>query len=337
MRRHAHRAVRQWWAGGGGILGSALQMAAAPLEWLYGWGVRARNRHLDRREPRRVEGCAVVSVGNLTVGGTGKTPVAAWILDVLEGRGRSPALVSRGYAEDELLLHRRWHPGVTVVSDPDRIAATTRARDAGAGVAVLDDGFQHRRLARDLDIVLVAAEDPWPGRLLPRGPYREPPGSLGRADALVVTRRTASPEQAAALAARLEIEYGPFAACAVACLAPDGWSGIQGGTADAPRGPVLAAAGIARPDDFAEVVRRTLGVDVELVAFPDHHRFDSDDASRLRKRAGGRTLVVTEKDAVKLAPLARELGPARVLELVVRWERGEAELTDLITARTAPR
>jgi len=279
----------------------------------------------------------VVSVGNLTVGGTGKTPVASWIVGLLEAGGRSPALVSRGYAADELLLHRRWHPGVPIVADPDRVAATMRARGAGADVAVLDDGFQHRRLARDVDIVLVAAEEPWPGRLLPRGPYREPPGSLGRADAVVVTRRTAPPEDAAALASRLNKEHGPFDACAVACLEPGGWSELQGGAADAPEGPVLAAAGIARPEAFAEVVRRLLGVDVELVAFPDHHPYDRADVAELRARAGGRTVVITEKDAVKLAPLAKDLGPARVLELVVRWERGEAELKDLITARTAPR
>jgi tetraacyldisaccharide 4'-kinase len=275
----------------------------------------------------------VVSVGNLTVGGTGKTPMAAWILGILESAGQSPALVSRGYAEDELLLHRRWHPDVPIVSDPDRVAATLRARDDGARVVVLDDGFQHRRLARDVDIVLVAAEDPWPGRLLPRGPYREPPGSLGRADALVVTRRTATQEQAASLASRLWMEHGPFDTCAIAFLEPGGWSGIQGGGADAPQGPVLAAAGIARPEAFAEVVRRTLGVDVELIAFPDHHRYDTADVSTLRSRAGGRTLVVTEKDAVKLAPLARDLEPVRVLELVVRWDAGEAELRDLIARR----
>ncbi len=335
MRRHLHRAILRWWAGEGGALGSALRMGSAPLEWLFAFGVRRRNRRYDRRTPVRVQGCAVVSVGNLTVGGTGKTPVASWVIGALEREGRRPALVSRGWAEDELLLHRRWHPGVPVVADPDRVAAAERAREAGANVAVLDDGFQHRRLARDVDLVLVAAEDPWPGRLLPRGPYREPPDSLGRAHAVIVTRRTADAEAASVLASRLEREHARLEASCIASLEPEGWEGLDGQPADAPEGAVVAATGIARPDEFAEMVRRVLETDVELVAFPDHHRFDRADVVALRSRAGARTVVVTEKDAVKLSALAVELGPVRVLALGIRWERGESSLLELIRRRTA--
>ncbi|MEQ1857149.1 MAG: tetraacyldisaccharide 4'-kinase, partial [Longimicrobiales bacterium] len=101
--------------------------------------------------------------------------------------------------EDEALLHRTWNPGIPVSSGRDRVATAARARAEGAEVAVLDDGFQHHALARDLDIVLLSADDPPPGQVLPRGPYREPMEALGRADLVVVTRRNADVSRSRAL------------------------------------------------------------------------------------------------------------------------------------------
>ena len=122
----------------------------------------------------------------------------------------TPALLLSGYGTDEVLLHRSWNPSVPVLADPDRVAGARRAVRDGASTVVVDDGFQHRRLARDLDIVLLSVEDPFPGGVLPVGPYREPAESLARAHAIVLTRRGASIE-----AAREWADDDPYVAAGV--------------------------------------------------------------------------------------------------------------------------
>jgi tetraacyldisaccharide 4'-kinase len=329
----AHRAVHDWWAGGGGVAGKTLMTLAAPLEWAYASAVRRRNRRHDRETPERVSGMSVISVGNLVVGGTGKTPFASWVVRAAEAAGAAPAVVMRGYGEDEPLLHRAWHPGLPVVADPNRVAGVRAARSQGANLAVLDDGFQHRRVARDLDIVLVAAEDPLPGRLLPRGPYREPLTSLERADVVVVTRRTADPARAGSMGAAVR-DSAPGVVLGIAALVPHGWRDLWGSPTIAPEGPVVVATGIARPGALAENVADLLGTEPELVAFPDHHRFSPRDAVSLRTRAGERTIVTTEKDAVKLQSMGGELGRVAVLTQRLSWEEGEAEVRQRIDAVT---
>lgn len=331
MKAALERFARRWWAGQGGASGRLLNVLSAPVAWMYSAGVAWRNRRYDRMGGIAVEGLAVISVGNLAVGGTGKTPVSGWIVGRVLAAGKRPALVSRGYASDELALHRRWHPEVPVVADTDRVAAARRAQAEGAQVAVLDDAFQHRRLARDLDVVLLAAEDGFPGRTLPRGPFREPAGSLERADIVLVTRRTAAAGQAATLAEAVARRF-PSTEVAVLHLAPGRWQDLQGHPAEAPEGPVLAAAAVARPRDFAANVEAALGERVALAAHPDHHEYSAADVRALRRRAGSRTVVVTEKDAVKLVEHADALGPARVLSQELRWEGGRDVVEALLSA-----
>lgn len=335
MKGALQATARRWWRGELGAVGTALHVLTAPLGWLYAAGVAGRNRRFDARGGTRVRGLRVVSVGNLTVGGTGKTPLAAWTARTASHAGWDVALVSRGYGGDELLLHRRWNPGVPVVADPDRVAAVERARDHGAELVVLDDGFQHRRLARDVDVVLLAAEDPFPGRLLPRGPFREPASGLARAHAVVVTRRTAPVDTARALAEEV-VRGFPHLVVARAALLPGGWQDLEGAPAEAPTGPTLAVAAVARPDAFVLHVEGETGDDAELLAYPDHHAFTAADARAMRNRAGTRTLVVTEKDAVKLLPFRHLLEPVRVLAQTLRWEAGEGALTDLVTPERPP-
>ena len=330
MSPSLHRYVRRWWGGGRGAAGSALMVLAAPLEWGYARAVARRNRRWDRSSPAGVPGLSVVCVGNLTVGGTGKTPMAAWAARVLADAGAGVALLSRGYARDELLLHHRWNPDVPVLADPDRVRAARMARAQGAKVVVLDDGFQHRNLARDLDVVLLAAEDPFPGRLLPRGPYREPDAALGRAHAVVVTRRTSSRHEAEALFARVAHRF-PHLTLGQAALVPGGWQDLAGNPAPPPEGPVLAVAAVARPEAFEVHVESETGQEAELMAFPDHHDFRPEDVRAMRARAGQRTVVVTEKDAVKLLLHPTTLGPVRVLVQTLRWESGEEAVTQLVT------
>ena len=340
------RLARRWWAGELGRAGPVLDAVSAPLSWAWTGAARRRAGWLARRGAR-VEGLGVVSVGNLAVGGTGKTPVAAWVVARLLEAGKATTLVAGAWGKDEALLHERWNPRAPVLVGRDRLAAAATARDAGAQAIVLDDGFQHLRIARDLNVVLLSAEDAFPGRVLPRGPYREAPDALRRADVLAVTCRRASDAEAQAVAERAA-RYAPGAVTAGARLAPGGLCRLAEWTqarAAAPgpgsrvvptaAGPVLAVCAIGRPDAFAEAVRPLVGGPVELLAFADHHPYGRRDVARIGRRAAGRPVVLTEKDAVKLAPHASALGEVWVLSEELRWSWGEAELRGRLDALAA--
>ncbi len=338
------RFAEAWWEGRYGLPGAVLRMVLAPASWLWGVVTYVRNRRFDRGEPERVPGARVISVGNLAVGGTGKTPFASWAARTLASDGRRPAIVLSGYGADEVALHRSWAPDLDVVADRDRVAAARRVADAGADAVVVDDAFQHRRLGRDVDLVLLSVEDRFPGRLLPCGPYREPASALARADAVVLTRRSASVEQARALARRVDSVPGVAAGAVLGCVrlsadalvplvdaAPDV---VPGRPAEVGGGPrlegALAVTAIARPRAFlTDVARRAEGA-VELKAFRDHHDFTEADARAARLRAGRRPIVVTEKDAVKLRPFAAVLGEAYVLRQRLAWDWGEADVRALL-------
>jgi tetraacyldisaccharide 4'-kinase len=265
-----------------------------------------------------------ICVGNLTVGGSGKTPVVRWLVSRLLERDRTPAILHGGYALDEPALHRQWFPALAVVTDRDRVQGATTAVQAGADVLVLDDGFQHRRLARDLDLVLVAAERSGARpRLLPRGPFREPLRALERADVILVTRRTADHEAAAALARRLHGRWDR--PTSVVHLAPGRWLAPDGSQRDhGPDEPCIAVAAIARPGAFFRQVAESGAALADVVVFRDHHSYTEQDADRIHGLARGRPLVTTAKDAVKLTALVE--GPMWVLDQVVRFESGREAL-----------
>ena len=328
MRSVIERAARGWWAGAAGQLLSALSL---PAELAFRGAVSLRSAAYDRgllsvhQAP-----VPVICVGNLTVGGTGKTPLVRWVVRVLEEAGRRPAIAVRGYGRDEMLLHRRWSPAVPVYAHADRLRAARAGAASGADVVVLDDGFQHRRLARDLDLVAVAAEQPFPGRLLPSGPYRESPAALRRAGFVVVTHRSAV---AVAVARRLEETVRrvvPGVPLARARLSPGGWEGLEGQPSTAPRGQVLAATGVAGPRAFAALVGEQTGAVVELLEFSDHHEFTPRDVEHVGRVAGGRPVAVTEKDAVKLREHGGILPDVRVLTLTLEIESGEELLRERI-------
>jgi tetraacyldisaccharide 4'-kinase len=324
--------VPRWWEGAGGSAGAALSAALWPTERLYAGAIRLRNAAYSRGwRPVERAPIAVVSVGNLTVGGTGKTPVAAWIAARMLARGRRPAIVVRGYGADEVLVHRELNPGVPVLSSARRHHAVLEAVAAGRDVAILDDGFQHRALHRDLDIVLLAAEQ-WerPRRLLPRGPWREPPASLSRADLVVVTRKSAGAAEAARVAREVAARFAglPVAVCA---LLPARLAALDPVAAPArdlawlAGRDVLAVASLGDPASFARQLEAA-GARVRLLAYPDHHDFDAADAARIAAAAGGRTILMTRKEAVKLTPLLRRDAAAYVVHQTVTPELGEAEL-----------
>ena len=322
---HDAKLLHRWRAGEGGMLSGALMVLGYPITSVYSVLMAIRNSHYDRVGGQKVPGVKVVSVGNLAIGGTGKTPISAWVARALEARDLRSAIVSRGYGKDELILHKKWNPGTPIVADPDRLEAARLAGLDGADVVVLDDGFQHRRIARDFDIVLLSAEDTFPGYLLPNGPYREPIRSLKRADAVLVTRRTASRQVAERVIAQAEA-IAPGALTAIIHLAPDAWQDLRGSPVTPPDRNVLAIAAVARPIEFSQSISNMVKGAVELMSFPDHHDYQVGDIAKIRRVACERTIAVTEKDAVKLAQYDDILGGVRVLVERVRWESGRQEI-----------
>lgn len=300
----------------------------SPASWLYGAGVSARNARFEN-DPHRVidAGIPVLSLGNLTVGGTGKTPLAAWAARELHERGARPAIVLRGYGADEVLVHRALNPDLVVIADGDRVRGVEAARALGATCAILDDAFQHRRIRRLSDWVLVAAES-WRDdlRLLPAGPLREPVAALARAHAVIVTRKSASLKQADAILASLTARF-PGLAPAVFHLAPSGLVNVlSGGTRPAAtlvgeRVVAVAALGATAPF-FTQL--REAGSEVDPIAFRDHHAFTTDDVrSIVARSAAADAVVCTLKDAVKLGPLwPRAAPPLWYVSQLAVCERG---------------
>jgi tetraacyldisaccharide 4'-kinase len=271
-----------------------------------------------------------VSVGNLTVGGTGKSPVASWMASVFAARGIRPGVLLRGYGGDEGAVHREAVPRAVVVEDSDRVAGAAVAVAGGAEVLVLDDAFQRLDVARDLDVVLVAAESMGGSqRTLPAGPWREGRRALLRADLVIVTRKRASVDQTHLAATWARAHARPGCPVAVAQLALSGFHGLWSGNATPAQAlsgrRILATAGLADPRSFGAQLAR-LGAAVEVLAWPDHHAYQPGDVREIL--AAGRQadlVVMTAKDAVKLRGLWPRTGrEPLVAGLAVRWEAGEA-------------
>ncbi len=339
----SHAIERLWAADGVGA------RALAPLSWLYAGGVGLRNLAYELGILRtRPLGAPTVSVGNLSVGGTGKTPVSAWIAAELRAMGAAPAILLRGYGDDEPLVHERLAASgadarpISVIADPDRVAGAARAIARGADVLVLDDGFQHRRAARDLDLVLVAAEQRAARRRLPAGPLREGPLALRRASLLLVTRKSATLAEAEEAAARWTAFAGAPRSVLIH-LTPGDLRPADPGAAAAPmpldalRGRrVLAISAVGAPQAF-EAQLAAVGAVVDPAAFPDHHPFGDADINQLARRAGGADVVCcTLKDAVKLwSRWPRNAPPLWYLSQAVEVERG-AELLRESLRRLVP-
>jgi tetraacyldisaccharide 4'-kinase len=302
-----------------------------PLSAAFGALTRAR-RSAYARGVLRAERAAipVISVGNLTVGGTGKTPFSRWLTERLIERGQHPAILHRGYGSDEPALHRLWHPDVPVIVGSDRIESVRQAERAGATVVVLDDGFQHLRLARDLDIVLVSADN-WhlPKRLLPAGNWREPITVLQDANVIVITRKAVSAAAARTIAEEVKQET-QNAVCAVAALNLGDLSDLRNGARKPPpNSDIVALCAIADPSAFATQLGAAGLRVAELFAFDDHHEYTRRDLRLVKTRAHGRSIVTTEKDAVKI----RRIDPAMeaiVIGQHVKIEEGETALLSAV-------
>lgn len=298
------------WSGGA-------RVALAPLSWLFAGVTTARNWIYDRRRAARLP-VPVVSVGNLSVGGTGKTPLVVHLIERAVAAGKRPGVLARGYGRapgaalnDEGMLLARRFPGLLQVQDAERVRGGELLVRQGADYVVLDDGFQHRRLHRDVDLVCLDATKPF-DHVLPWGWQRERAAGLRRAHAVVLTRADAIPQEALrrvtqAVQARvgsalvLSSKHAP-----VDLVAQPKGDVLPLSHLD--RRAVLLLSAIARPEAFARTVEGLGARVLEHVVRRDHHRFAAADVEALAQSARRRdaVLLVTEKDDVKLTGLPVE-------------------------------
>lgn len=338
-------AARRLWEAAGPLL--------APFSWPYAGAALLRRRWWRFRAVSLP--APVVSVGNITCGGTGKTPVVEMVVRDLAARGCRPAILSRGYGappperrertgrtepppvgvNDEYLVLAENLPGVPHYVGTDRVAAGRRALANGADTLVLDDGFQHVRLERDLDFVLIDALDPFgPGRrCLPAGLLREPIRVLRHADLVGITRIDLVERDRLRELSRLLERRFPAVPRLHLRTRSLGWKDPEGGEValDALRGePVLGFSGIGNPAAFRRQLAG-LGVEVrEWLVFRDHHRYTPREVARLAARAselGAGAVVMTQKDAVKLRldAMREAMGPLPWLYLGIAQTVEEGE------------
>ncbi len=327
-------------------LARAARTALIPLEGAYRAIVAVRgwmyDRSVLRAEPSPIP---VVSVGNLSVGGTGKTPFTAWIAAELARRGAAPWVVLRGYGGDEPLVHARLNPGIQVLIEPSRASGVKKAANLGATVAVLDDAFQHRAASRSADIVLLSAEQ-WEGRLrlLPAGPWREPLSALRRASLAVITAKTADDAAIQRLSTAIR-EAAPMVPQSVVRFTLGDLRRAREGADDDTRPldvlwgrQVTALAGVADPGAFFRQLE-SIGAQVTPFAYPDHHAFSASDVTSVLNRMRGRdaTVVCTLKDAVKLAPIWPATAPALwYVSQALEVESGRDALENLLAQVIRP-
>lgn len=328
-----------------GLYAAALRLGLRLAEIPYGAAVRYRNRRFDTNPALATKvDVPVVSVGNLTLGGTGKTPMVAWLARWFRRRGVRVCIISRGYGSgedggnDESLELGRKLPDVPVVENPDRVEAAAMAvEEFETELILLDDAFQHRRIRRDLDIVLLDALEPFGfDHVFPRGTLREPVGGLARAGVVVLSRAglldSESKRGIRDRAGRLvpDALWAEAAHAPLAFLDSDGTSfplDILAGKS------AVAFCGIGNPAGFRHTLEEIGLNPSQFVPFPDHHRYTRDDVDKLRRLAGENgadAFVCTHKDLVKLDVTELDGRPVYAVEIGIRFLEGEAELVRLL-------
>jgi tetraacyldisaccharide 4'-kinase len=332
-----------------GRTAKAIRAATGPAAWVYERLMRRRREaYRDGRRESVALGVPVISVGNLTVGGTGKTPMVEWIVRWCLQNGRHPAILSRGYGarptptsqprNDEAILLRLNLPQVPHYANPDRVAAGRLAVEAGADCLILDDGFQHLRVRRDLNLALIDALDPFGGgRVLPSGRLREPLSCLSAADAVVLTRteavgkiglqnlrqrvRALFPEKPI-----LDAVHRP-----VRLTMPDGSKAEELSWLDGKS--VFLFCGLGNPQGFVHTVEK-LGADIVVARFlPDHYPYGRRAVTRLAEdclRVHADSAVTTEKDAVKIGPSWPGMIPLRVVRIEMDFSSGLDQMRKLL-------
>ncbi len=331
------------------------------LSRLFALGVRLRNRAFDREwtTVARIP-VPVISVGNISVGGTGKTPVVEFLARHFLNMEKKTAVVTRGYKRettgqlvisdgagnvvsvrdggDEPVQMALKHPSLIVVADKRRVEGCHAAVEHfGAEIILLDDGFQHRACGRDLDIVLIDAQVGLQGQeLLPAGRLREPPEHLVRADVILLTRceDAGRAKNLATLVSR-HTDAPVFLSRFRPVLVHDARTGEEVPFAALTDRPVVAFCGIGNPASFRTTLA-SLAVETELlVEFADHHSYTTSDIDRLLQRlekAESATLITTEKDITRLRPMLEHFGDAPLLYplMDIDFPDGEQQILRLV-------
>ncbi len=362
-RRAPEVLLRRYWddpdtplvSAGLSALSWAYRAALAARDRAYRWGVLPTGRLP----------CPVISVGNLTLGGTGKTPTVELVARTLRELGAAPAVLSRGYGRatrgvvvvadreailaearaggDEPRLLAERLPGVPVVVGENRYEAGRVAVErCGATALVLDDGFQHRTLAKDLEILVVSGRAPWGNaRVFPRGTLREPLGGLRRAHAVLVTNPAGS-ETVAEVTTTVRRHHATAPVLAARYELQDASEPLRGRRLPARElggRRLLAFAGLGSPEGFAETVDATGIRRVGFVEFPDHHWFTPSDVAELARdarAAGAQGLVTTEKDWMRMRELPPPPLPLWVLPVRLVIEAGHEAWRRLIASVLTP-
>ena len=331
----------------------AATIALTPLSLGYGLAVRIRNG-LYRRGIRKAQevGAPVISVGNLTTGGTGKTPLVELIASRMAADGRRVCVLTRGYSrsskgrvvvsnkeavladvndagDEPLLLAESLRGRAAVVCDKNRVAAAQWAiGNLGSEILILDDAFQHQQIHRAVNILVIDATNPFGnGRLLPAGTLREPRTELGRADCVIITRADESGDLDQ-LRAQIEEIAGSTPVFTSSIKLAEIRSLQQKHSAAAviePKLPLAAFCGIGNPNSFFTLLRREGYEPLYSHTFRDHYSYTQPDINQLVRDAsarGAQALVTTTKDAVKLRSLSFDL-PCYIVDTSMQIEQAE--------------
>lgn len=323
-----------------GLLAVLVEFFLLPISWIYGLGVKLL-AFLRQVKPKRLK-CRVISVGNITLGGSGKTSLVEYIACYLKENGQRPAVLSRGYKRkvtsyksevtsyetmgDEPYMLFQKLSGIPIIVDSDRIRAAERAmRDYATDTIILDDAFQQWQLRKDLEIVTIDSTSPFGNKkLIPAGILREPLSNLKRANIFVITKANLNPEIEGLR--RFLRKVNPAAQVFVSAHQP-----INFYRQDNPQvlvekeafknKAVAVFSGIGDPDSFEKLLEN-LGIKIGLsFRFPDHYHYKKEDLEKIMRAArqkGIEILVTTEKDAARLAPL-----PVYVLRIALKFLEDE--------------
>ncbi len=324
-----------------GPLPTWMRPFAAAASVGYGVAIHVRAKRLQDRLGMDC-GLPVISVGNITAGGTGKTPLTQWIVRALQAGGHSPMIALRGHkgAEqaDEVLEHRTGLPGIVLAVGADRAQriAAMRVKNPACDVVVLDDGFQHEQLRRDCDLVLIDATRPaLDGELLPLGWLREPALSLRRATGVIVTRALKVDDDLTDQIIKLHGQ-APLAWCSHV------WTGLEGIEEGAVhevnwlrRKRVAVWAGTGNPRAIVEQTESVAAAVVDVPRLVDHAKWNTPKLARLVQRAeqaGADAIIVTQKDWMKIAPLGVKTAlPLVRPRLAIEFVQGESVLLEQLT------
>jgi tetraacyldisaccharide 4'-kinase len=356
---------RIWNDDGSGSRYSPVKTITYILSLPYRLIINSRNRLYDHKLLEEVKlTCPVISIGNITVGGTGKTPCVIWLAQMLQQRGYKPAVLSRGYggrnsqpvnivtdgdkillsgtvAGDEPLLIARSLKGIPVITGPDRILTGRAAvNNFGANVLICDDAFQHRRLYRDINIVLLDSSSPLGnGHLLPRGSLREPATALRRASVLIATRSAEATKKSdligkLAQAGNIPVFHSNHRSAGIVRgdysvqLPPDMLEGKK----------ICAFAGIGEPSSFKKSILAAGAQIMSFDIFPDHHRYSRSEVKKINDhffQSGADLLLTTEKDGMRLQEYAEFLRTIYLLRIAMEIVPDRKSLENYILEKIA--